>query len=160
MVISANNFQLSCSAVNHDGLPSLLWRQIFTNVDLMKSNSCTLSMMEEGGQVITMDTAGYTDLEPPFWGVLRNLHIFPVHRFTGVDIFSNVLEKGVFQVRILSPLDTKWWQKSSKELIFVFIVNSFHHIWVFLRKFSTLDKRADTSRCVHEASAVDAIFHN
>lgn len=38
-----------------------------------------------------MDTAGYTDLKPPFWGVLRNLHLFPVQRYTG-DIFSNGLE--------------------------------------------------------------------
>lgn len=91
MVIGANNFHLSCSAVNHDGLPSLLWRQIFTNVDLMKSDSCTLSMTG-GGEVITMDTAGYTDLEPPFQGVLRNLHVFPVRRLTG-GRFSNGLEK-------------------------------------------------------------------
>lgn len=45
-----------------------------------------------GGKVITMDTAGYTDLEPPFQGVLRNLHVFPVRRLTG-GRFSNGLEK-------------------------------------------------------------------
>lgn len=43
MVISANRSQLCCSAVNHDGLRSFLWRQIFTNVIIMKSDSCIVT---------------------------------------------------------------------------------------------------------------------
>lgn len=43
MVISANRSQLCCSAVNHDGLRSFLWRQIFTNVIIMRSDSCIVA---------------------------------------------------------------------------------------------------------------------
>lgn len=81
MVISANRFLLSCSTVNHDGLPSLLWGQIFTNVILMKSDSCTLVSMTVGGGTghhngLTMDWGELVIqdyFEPPFWGVLSNL---------------------------------------------------------------------------------------
>lgn len=102
MVISANRFLL-CSSVNHDSLPSLLWGQIFTNVILMKSDSCTLGPGHHNG--LTMDTdvsSEYwkTSFEPPFWGVLSNLQqlwvyfLFRASRCT----YSNRLETGKFYI--------------------------------------------------------------
>lgn len=91
MVISANRFLLSCSTVNHDALPSLLWDQIFTNVILMKSDSCTLVSMTVGGTRSSQWTHN------GHWGE----HVIPEHFWTSFlgSVEELAAAVGVFPVQ-------------------------------------------------------------
>lgn len=91
MVISANRFLLSCSTVNHDGLPSLLWGQIFTNVILMKSDSCTLVSMTRSsqwthnghwGELVIPEYLFWTSFLGSAWELAAAVGVFPVQSFT------------------------------------------------------------------------------